>query len=155
MPPRAHDTRTLDLFEWSPPEELVRRYEPDRVRSATLRDRIARAVAETLKESDLDRDAIASGMAAWLGEEVSRNMLDRYASQAGAEHTIPFLRLLALVHVTGDIRLLQLGAELFGCAVVEDRWLPWVEVGQLADAKENIDRQFDAARRSARRTVKP
>ncbi|WP_143596418.1 S46 family peptidase [Tistlia consotensis] len=142
----------MDLLDWQPPEQLVvGRYPENLVRSQSLRDRISLAVAETLKSCDRDREDLAAEMSAWLGEEVSRNMLDAYASQGRADHTISFLRLLALVHVTDDLRLLQLGAELFGHSVVDDKFLPWVEVGQLAAGREEIGKAFDSALRQARK----
>jgi hypothetical protein len=99
----------------------------------------------------MPRDQLAVKMSEWLGEDVTKNMLDAYASEAREEHTIPFLRVLALLHVTSDVRLLQLGAEMFGHShsVIEDKYLGWVEVGQLADTKTEIDRAYDAARRAA------
>lgn len=144
------DDRTLDLLAWEPPA-LVDRFDETSVRAATLRARIAHAVSATMKDCRLAREEIARRMSDWLGEKVTKNMLDAYASEAREAHTIPFLKLLALVHVTRDVRLLQLGAELFDRSVVEDRWLPWVEVGQLADRKEDIDSAFQSARRMARK----
>ncbi|MDX9862173.1 MAG: DNA transposition protein, partial [Rhodospirillales bacterium] len=129
----------------------VKRYEEHAVRASSLRARIAHAVSCTLKECDLGRDEVAARMSEGLGEDVSKNMLDAYASEAREQSSVPFLRMLALVHVTGDMRLLQMAAELFEHSVVEDRYLPWVEVGQLADKKDNVERAFEAARRNARR----
>lgn len=149
MPRRARDTETLDLLAWEPPQ-LVQRYEEQRVRTASLRAKIARGVGETLREQRESREEVARQMGEWLGEDVSKNMLDAYASEAREDHTIPYLRLLALVHVTGDARLLQLGAELFDRAVIESRYLTWVEVGQLADVRDQVNREFDMKRRRAR-----
>ncbi len=151
-PPR--DSRTPDLFSWEPPT-LVRRFEETRVRAASLRQRIALAVAETLKECGRPRDEVARRMSEWLGEEVSRSSLDAYAAQSREDHTISLLRVLALLHATGDVRLLQMAAELFGRSVIEDRFLPWVEVGQMADKKDEFDRAFDAARRAAKKGMRP
>lgn len=152
---RPRDLKTLDMFsEWQPPE-VVQRFEDVRVRASTLRQKLALGVAETLKGSDLERPDIAEKMADWLGEDVSKNLLDRYASQAAEEHVIPLLRLIALIHVTGDVRILQMIAEMFGHSVVEDRFLPWIEVGQLAEKKDEFDRAFDAARRNARARLRP
>lgn len=151
MPPRGKDERTLDLLAWEPPALEVARYDEPEVRSASLRDRISRAVALTLRECSKTRDDLAAEMSAWLGEEVSKASLDAYASQAREDHTISYLRLLALVHATGDTRLLQLGAELFGMTVIDNTYLPWVEVGQLAVTKEEIGKALDAALRQARR----
>ena len=157
MARRRGDTRTPDLLSWEPPvaeEDLVVRYDEPKVRAASLRDRIARAVAETLRDYQDSRESIAQAMSEWLGEDVSKPMLDAYASQAREGHTISYLRLLALIHVTGDTRLLQLGAELFQCAVIDDRYLPWVEVGQAADVRDESQKWFDAARQRARRGVR-
>ena len=50
------DQNTLDLLEdWTPPA-IVKWYEEDRVRTSSLRARIARAVAETLHDYETDRD---------------------------------------------------------------------------------------------------
>lgn len=148
MAKASGDTKTLSLLDWQPPQ-IVTRYEETTVRAASLRARIAHAVSCTLKESRIPRDKISNRMSLWLGEEVKKNMLDAYASEAREEHTIPFLRLLALVHVTGDIRLLQVGAEQFGHSVIDDCYLKWVAIGQLSEKKEELDRELNAARRIA------
>ena len=144
------DRSTPDLLDWEPPL-LVQRYDETQVRAASLRARIAKALAETLKAAPMPREQIAAKMSDWLGEDVSKNMLDAYASEAREEQTVSMLRLAALIHVTGDMRLLQLIAEMFGHAVVDEKYLTWVEVGQLADKKVSIDRAFEAAQRNARR----
>lgn len=147
------DSRTLDLFDWEPPK-IVRRFEEREIRAATLRARIAHAVSTTMKESGQSREEIARRMTEWLGEEISVHMLNAYASEARDEHTIGYPRLLALVEATGDTRLLQLGSELFGHSVVEDRLLGWIDVGMLADKKQDIGGAFKAAVHAARRGVR-
>ncbi len=144
-----HDFKTNDLLGWEP-AELVKQFDPERMRSVDLRSKISRAVAETLKDCEGNRENIAQEMSVWLGESVTKNMLDTYASQGREDHSMPFLRLIALIHVTGDTRLLQMAAELFGHSVIDNRYLAWVDVGRLADQKENIDKEFNVARRLAR-----
>jgi len=151
------DTNTLDLLGWQPPA-IVERFDEEKVRSSSLRARISRAVAETLRDCNYGRDEIAEMMSAWLGEDVTEHMINAYASQAREDHTISFQRLLALVHVTGDTRVLQMGAELFGHTVINDKYLEWVEVGMKADRRdearrqqEEIDRDYEASLRTARR----
>lgn len=153
------DDRTLDLFAVELPR-IVPEYDEKQVRTASLRAKIARAVSVTLKECGMSRDEVASRMSAWLGEgeEVTKNMLDAYASEGREDHTIPYLRLLALVHVTGDSRPLGMGATLFGHIVVEDKYAQWVRVGMEAERRErahkiagDLDREFDLALRLVRR----
>lgn len=149
------DTSTIDMFaEWQPVDP-VQRFDEKRVRAASLRQQMALGVAETLRDAAKageDRDTIAERMAEWLGEEVSKNLLDAYASQAREEHVISLLRLIALVHATGDLRILQMIAEMFGHSVIEDRYLPHIQYAQLADKKEELDRAFELARRKIRTT---
>ncbi len=153
MAPRPRDTQTLDLFEWQPPE-VVERFEARAVRAHSVRAQIAKAVAETLKADLRSRDEIAQAMSVAAGEEISVHMLNAYASEAREDHTIPYHRLLALVEVTGDARALQLGAERVGRSVVEDRWLPWIEVGQISERKDELQKALDAARVQARRGMR-
>lgn len=153
MAKRPNDQRQLDLLSWER-GEVIERFEERSVQAATMRARIARGVSVTLNESDLSRKEIALRMSEWLGEKVTENMLNAYASESRAEHSISYLRFLALVHATEDPRLLQVGAELIHHSVINDRYLPWVEVGQLADKKDEIDRAFDSSRRQARKAMK-
>lgn len=147
MPRRPADTRTLDLFSWEPPE-IVPAYDEGRLKSASLRARIARGVAATLKDCEMSREAVADAMGDWLGEDVSKNMLDAYASESRDEHTIPFLRVLALVQVTGDVRLLTLGAETSGHAVIEERYLGAVyEAMWTAEEERARDKRLASRRR--------
>jgi hypothetical protein len=140
----------LDLFaDWQPPE-VVQRFDDTRVRAANLRQKIAMGVAETLKGAEIDRDAIAEAMGAWLGEEVSKNLLDAYASQAREDHVISLLRLIALIHATGDLRILQMIAEIFGHSVVEDRHLPWIDYGRLSEHSDEVATLRSAALRKAK-----
>lgn len=147
------DLDALPLFGWTPTDPVAR-YDAPATQAANLRDRISRAVSVTLKECNRPREEIAQAMSDWLGEDVTKNMLDAYASQAKTAHTISYDRALGLWHVTSDARLHQLGAEQFGHSVIHDRYLPWVEVGQLADTKNEVDKAFDAARRLARRSAR-
>lgn len=149
--PRIPDTTTLSLFDWEPPR-IVERFPEVITRAATLRSSFARAISAAMKESGKSRAKIAAEMTESLGEEITENMLNAYASEARQEHTIPHIRLLALAWATNDARLLQLGADTMGKVVIDAKWLPWVEVGQLADKKDEIDRAFDATRRAARRS---
>jgi len=81
------DTRTMDLLDWEP-APIVAAFVPERVRCSSLRAKIARAVSEAMKDAPECREVLAAGMGAWLGEDVSENMLNAYASEAREEHSI-------------------------------------------------------------------
>ena len=137
------------LLDWEPPE-TVRAFPAELVRGATLAARIARAVSVALAECKRPRDQIAADMSAWLGETVSVDMLNAYASPARAQHKISLPRYLAVIHATGDRRLLELLAEPFDWAVIERKHLPMIELAAAREQKDAMDRIVDAARRKAR-----
>ena len=68
---------------------------------AGLERRISATVATILNTDSRQREVIAAEMSVLLDEDVSRMMLDAYASPARAEHKVPMSRFFALVAVTG------------------------------------------------------
>ena len=65
--------------------------------------------AATILNSDLrSRERIAADMSELLGEDVSRAMLDAYASPAREDHRVSMSRFLALVAVTARHDVLDL-----------------------------------------------
>ena len=119
-----------DLLSWQAPDAAPA-FQPRRVRGASLEAAIARAVAETLRLAEMERGEIARRMGQYLGEKVSENMLNAYASEARTEHTISLARFIALLHVTGDARLLNALAEPAGFAAVDRRYLTLIELASL------------------------
>jgi len=144
-----HDTETLDLLKWEKPEAAVR-YEDTEVRGANIVARCCRAMSLALKECDRSREEIAAEMSEYLGETVTKAMLDAYVSEARDTHNINIYRFAALVHATRDFRLLSLLPSMFGFAVIDERYLPLIDVVLLEDKKEQLDRALDSARRRAR-----
>lgn len=114
---------------------------------AGLEQRINATVATILASAALDgnsRAVVAAKMADVLGEPVSKEMLDAYASPARTEHRVPASRLLALVAVTGrhdllDPRLREIGAALL---VGEE-----VQTARLGHVRRQIKELQDELRR--------
>lgn len=146
---RRRDHRTLDLLSWRAPE-VAPSFRPEQVRAATLRTSLCRAIALALKESGKDRDAVADEIGAYLGEPVSKNMLDAYVSEARDDHIINVIRFWGLLHAVRDIRLLQMIAQPLGWAVIPERYLGAVEEAMLAAEEEDIVQRRRQARRKWR-----
>lgn len=145
-----NDTSTTDLFDWQPPE-IVPAYPAEKVRAVTMRGRMAKAVSVSLRECGLERAEVARRMTAHLGEAVSENMLDNYASEARSDTIIPIMRLLALIHVTGDLRLLQVLADQFSQVVVDKRYVSIIRAQHLREKSLELARQARAEAQRARR----
>lgn len=139
----------LDLLAWSPPQPVVA-FDPLSVRAHDLRGLIARGVSVALGESGRPREDVAREMGAWLGRPISKAMLDACASVAREDHTISLPWLVALLHATGDRRLLEMLAEPLGWAVIERRYLPLIELAAVQAQGDVLRRQAKALRRQAR-----
>jgi hypothetical protein len=149
MSRRYRDPYTHDLLSWQPPEP-VQRFEPDQVRAASLDQRLCKAMALALKHCGLDRVDVADRMSEFLGESVSVAMLNAYVSPARETHKISVVRFMALVHVTRDRRLLELLADPFGWCVVDERYADAIAEVELAEKREEIERQITLTRMKRR-----
>jgi hypothetical protein len=129
----------LDLLGWQAPQPVVR-HDPHSVRAKSVAARVCQAISATLRESDVPREVVARRMGEFLGRPVSKHMLDAYASQAREEHAISLPRFIALAHATGDRRLLQAVADLFGWAVIESRYLPMIELAAVNEQRQLLAR---------------
>lgn len=149
------DDRTPDLWDgWEPDTGEVGYDDRREIRASSIDATFSRAVAAALKaahEDGLSRADVARAMSEYLGESVTENMLNNYASQAKEDHKITPARLAALVHATGDRRPLSIIPELFGLAVIDSEYLYWVEVGQLEDERARLDQRLQDSRRRARK----
>lgn len=149
MSRRYRDPHTHDLLSWSPPEP-VKRFAPDEVRAASLDARICKAMALALKECPWDRSYVAAQMSQFLGERVSEAMLNAYVSPARTTHQISLTRFMALVHVTKDRRLLELLADMMGWCVVDERYAEAIKEVELAEKRDEIERQLTLTRAKRR-----
>lgn len=146
MKRRERDSRTLDLLSWAPPIAAPA-FDEHRIQAATLRDRIARAVTEILADTALSRERIAKDMTAYLGEPVSKPMLDQYASQARTDQSISMVRAVGLMRATGDARHLQAALDGSDYVVIQRRYLPAIEEAVLREKIEEMESLADRARR--------
>lgn len=152
MARRPVSSAQMDLLDWTPPEP-VSRFDEDQVRAASIAGKVCRGVSVALKEAaqrGRSRDQVAQAMSDFLGADISKNMLDAYASQAREEHIINVVRFIALVHATKDRRLLEMIAEMFGWSVIERKYLPLIELAAVREKEDELSRKADALRRQAR-----
>ena len=138
-----------DLFSWQPPK-VVSAYAPEKVRAASLAASLSKAVSASLKECGKGRDQVAREMGAYLGEHISPDVLDKYASEAAENHIINVVRFIGLLAATKDRRLLELIASQFDWAVIERKYLPAIDYATLLEQRAEIDRAADRMRSTLR-----
>jgi hypothetical protein len=150
MPRRALSrVEQLDLLAWQPPE-TVSRFDDHQVRAASIGGRVCKAISAALDGCGKPRADVAEAMSQFLGSRVSTNMLNAYASQAREDHQISVVRFTALIHATGDRRLLELLAESFGWSVIERKYLPLIELAAVRERADELNSAADALRRQIR-----
>ena len=142
-------SKQLDLLDWEPPP-ATERFDDATVRAGSVQGRISRAIAAALKDCGKPRTDIAKAMTDFLGEPVTKNMLDAYASQAREDHAISLPRFMALLVATRDRRLLQLVAEELGWAVIERKHLPLIELAQVQEKLGELESHRAALKRRVR-----
>lgn len=111
---------------------------------------IASKVARALKDDVRSREIIAAAMSELLNEEVTRWMLDAYASPARDTHNMPTHRFLALITVTGRIDLLDQAMRRIGCAALFGEEMAAARLGHLQAQRAAIDEEIKQARQSAK-----
>ena len=118
------------------PDQLGFTFETPRAPSgpaalAGLEARICSTVGSILNSTSRAREVIAAEMSVILAEEVSKAMLDAYASPARAEHKVPMSRFFALVAVTGRHDLMDPLMHEIGAALLVGEEVMTARLGQI------------------------
>ncbi|MBI1407331.1 MAG: hypothetical protein GC145_14550 [Caulobacter sp.] len=111
---------------------------------AMLPRQTASAVANVLKGEPRNRFEVAGAMSALMDEDVSKLMLDAYASEARDAHRISFDRFLALVAATGRFDVLRQLVRLIGCDLLVGEEAFLARIGDLEARKRSIDSELRA-----------
>ncbi|MGZ8363161.1 MAG: hypothetical protein ACXW3D_04815 [Caulobacteraceae bacterium] len=98
---------------------------------ANLEKVAASAVARILKDDERSRYEIAADVSELLDDDVSKLMLDAYASEAREQHNISFARFLALIAATGRYDVFGQLARLIGAEIVVGEEILTVELGHI------------------------
>lgn len=98
---------------------------------AGLERRISRAVSDILKGDDRPREILAAEISLLLDEEVSKAMLDAYASPAREDHKVPLCRFMTLVAVTKRHDVLDRLMREIGAAVLVGEEVQTARIGQI------------------------
>lgn len=110
---------------------------------------VAGTVALALKSDGRSRFEIAGAVSALLDEEVSKAMLDAYASEGRETHNISAARLLAVIAVTERFDLLDALVRRIGAALLVGEELHAARLGHLRATRRALDDEIRKMERSA------
>lgn len=102
----------------------------------------ASAVATILRGETRNRYDIAAAMSALLDDEVSKLMLDAYASEAREGHRISFDRMLVLIVATGRYDVLRALIRKIGGDLTVGEEVLLTEIGHLEAEKRHRDQRL-------------
>lgn len=116
---------------------------------AGIDEMVAAAVAQALKEDPRSRDEIAGAMSSLYAKEVSKLMLDAYASAARDGHNISAGRLLVLIAATKRVDLLDALCRRIGAALLVGEELHAARLGHLLSQRQQLDGEIRKMRDAA------
>lgn len=128
------DDRTLDIFAVPQPVLAI----PGLGNYAV---QVSELVSEILKATDLDRYEVAARMSRLSGDDVSKNMLDAWASPARADHNLPLYRAALLEEVCASHVLTNWQVNLRGGRVAYGREALDAELGRLERVASDASRK--------------
>lgn len=144
MAKRLGDDLTGDLLNWEPPK-VEARFEETRVRAATLAGKVCRVLAEALKQDGRSREEMASDLSNYLGEDISRDSLDAFSSEAREKNNISAYRLFALFKLLKAPELLNELLADTDFFVVDRKYRPLIDRELAKETRKKLDRLIDAA----------
>lgn len=129
------DQPMLDLFPVPSPA-------PELPGQMDYRAQVAHLVSEILKSSVSDRFDIAARMSRLTGKDVSKNMLDAYASDAREDHNLPLYLAPALETVCESHLLTAWITDVRGGRLLIGREALNAELGKLERARDEAGKRI-------------
>lgn len=111
---------------------------------------IAAGVARGLREDDRSRHEIAGAMSSLLDEDVSKGMVDAYASEGRDKHNISAGRFLAFVAVTKRYDILDHVMRRIGAALLVGEEIVTARAGDLRCRIGEMQAELKAIEKQAR-----
>jgi len=144
---RRGDDRTLDLLtDWTPPE-IAPQFSTDRVAGHTVRMRMARAYSEAIGDCDMSRDEVHAAMVDHMGQTFGRHTLDRCTAPSADAHEFTATKLIAFLHATKDIRVINALLRATDFVAIPSRYLGAIEEAMANDQIEQLETRKRLARR--------
>lgn len=116
---------------------------------AELERKIASAVSQILRDDGRSRFEIAGQVSALMGEDVSKWMLDGYASEARDGHNISMARFLGLIVATQRFDALDAVLRQVGVSAMVGDEIRLAEIGHLEAQKRQLDQRLKSLKSEA------
>lgn len=136
------DTRTMDLLAWEPPQ-VAAGYGNEIAGRGPLENRIARLISQALRDAQdergLSRETVAGLMTLELHRSITKDMLDKWSSEASTSHRMPLDAFCALVKVLEAESLLGFIPELLGFIAVPAKFGDIIEMHLIEEKSRDLE----------------
>lgn len=135
------DTRTIDLLTWEPPQ-VAAGYGAEVAGRGPLENRIARLISQALRDAqddhDYNRETVAGLMTLELHRSVTKDMLDKWSSEASTSNRIPLDAFCAMVKVLQAEDLLGFIPDLLGYVAVPRKYGDIIEMHLIEEKERDL-----------------
>jgi len=132
---KIKDSLTLDMFEVPQPAD-------DIPGSMDYSQTVSGLVSRMLKDADGDRFDVAARMSRLADKEVTKHMLDAYASESRDNHNMPFYLVPVLESACSSYELTSWLADVRGGRLLVGRDVLHAQLGKMERMKESVARQI-------------
>lgn len=136
------DTRTMDLLAWEPPQ-VAAGYGADVAGRGPMENKIARLISQALRdaqdEQGLTRETVAGLMTLELHRSITKDMLDKWSSEASTTHRIPLDAFCAMVKVLEAESLLGFIPQLLGHIAVPAKFGDIIEMHLIEEKSRDLE----------------
>lgn len=112
------------------------------ISSQTVKGQWSKIVKAVLADSPMSREEVARQISQRIGENVTKGYLDACSSYEKDTHTISLPRLMGLLEVTKDERIINHLAQKIDGMIVPRSFEKHLRVAHLKALREEIDREI-------------
>lgn len=136
------DTRTMDLLTWEPPQ-VAAGYGAEVSGRGPIGNRIARLISQALRDAQdergYSRETVAGLMTLELHRSVTKDMLDKWSSEASTSNRIPLDAFCAMVKVLEAESLLGFIPQLLGFIAVPAKFGDIIEMHLIEEKSRDLE----------------
>lgn len=103
---------------------------------------ISRAISTILHAEPRSREVICAEMSVAMDQDISRHMIDAYASPSREDHRVPASRLLALILITGRKDVLGQILRHIGLEVLDSAEIDLARAGHLRARMKQLQNEL-------------
>lgn len=136
------DTRTMDLLAWEPPQ-VAAGYAAEVAGRGPMENKIARLIGQALRDAQdehgYSRETVAGLMTLELHRSITKDMLDKWSSEASTTHRIPLDAFCAMVKVLEAESLLGFIPQLLGFIAVPAKFGDIIEMHLIEEKSRDLE----------------